>query len=79
MKIISTTNVRKNISDLVHAVREEGSAFLIGRHGQPEAILIKFPTAYRANVGDITNINAYSSSFNFLKDEPDLYSPADIK
>ncbi len=78
MKIISTTNVRKNISELIHAVREEGSSFLIGRHGQPEAVLIKFPTTYRATVSDITNVNAYSTSFDFLKDEPDLYSAADV-
>jgi len=78
MKIISTTSTRKNISDMIEAVRENNSVFLIGRHGTPEAVLLKFPTEYRADVSDSTNINAYSSSFDFLKDEPELYSKADV-
>jgi len=79
MKTLSTTEVRKNISELVDAVRETGRSFLIGRRGQPEAILIKFPAAYRKDVSDITNVNAFSTSFDFLEDEPELYSSADIK
>jgi prevent-host-death family protein len=79
MKTISTTDVRKNISEMVDAVRETGSVFLIGRRGAPEAVLLKFPTEYRTDVSDITNVNAYSGSFDFLRDEPDLYSVADIK
>jgi antitoxin (DNA-binding transcriptional repressor) of toxin-antitoxin stability system len=79
MKTISTTNVRKNISEMIDTVRETDGVFLIGRHGSPEAVLIKFPTNFRTDVSDITNVNAYSTSFDFLKDEPDLYSIADIK
>ena len=77
--IISSTDVRKNISDMIDAVCETGRVFLIGRRGEAEAILLKFPTAYRADVSDITNINAYSSSFDFLDDEPNIYSVADLK
>ena len=79
MKIISTTEVRKNISEMIDSVRETDKVFLIGRRGAPEAVLIKFPTNYRPEVSDITNVNAYSTSFDFLKDEPDLYSVTDIK
>ncbi len=79
MKTISTTNVRKNISEMIDSVRETDKVFLIGRHGSPEAVLIKFPAHFRSDVSDITNVNAYSASFDFLKDEPDLYSIADIK
>jgi len=78
-KTISTTEVRKRISDLIDSVRESGSSFVIGRHGEPEAVLIKFPARYRSDVSDITNINAYSNSFDFLAAEPELYSAADIK
>ena len=77
--IISSTEVRKNISEMIDTVRETGRVFLIGRHGEAEAILLKFPTNYRASASDITNINAYSTSFDFLQDEPDIYSIADIK
>ena len=79
MKIISTTEARKRISDLLDAVVTNSASFVIGRHDAPEAVLVKFPTNYRSDVSDITNINAYSNSFDFLKDEPDIYSLDDIK
>ena len=78
MKTISTTDVRKNISDMIDTVRETGRVFLIGRRGAPEAVLLKFPSEYRKDVSNITNVNAYSASFDFLKDEPDLYSVDDL-
>lgn len=79
MKTISTTEARKNIAKLVDAVREENAVFLLGRRDVPEAVLLKFPSEYRSDVSDITNVNAYSGSFDFLKDEPDLYTVADLK
>ncbi len=79
MKIVSTTDTRKNISDMLDSVISEGANFVIGRHDVPEAVLVKFPTAYRPDVSDIANINTYSNSFDFLKAEPDLYTVADIK
>ncbi len=79
MKIISTTEARKKISNLLDAVTSEGANFVLGRHDAPEAVLVKFPTHFRPNVSDITNINTYSNSFDFLKDEPDLYNESDIK
>ena len=39
--IISSTEVHKNISDMIDAVRETGRVFLIGRRGEAEAILLK--------------------------------------
>ena len=79
MKIISTTEARKRISDLLDAVVTSSASFVIGRHDTPEAVLVKFPTNYRSDVSDITNINSYSNSFDFLKNEPDIYSLDDIK
>jgi len=78
-KIISTTEARKNIAKLIDVVREENAVFLLGRRNIPEAVLLKFPSEYRTEVGDITNINAYSESFDFLKDEPEIYSVTDLK
>ena len=78
MKIISTTEARKRISDLLDAVVTDSASFIIGRHDAPEAVLVKFPTHYRTDINDITNINAYSHSFDFLKDEPDIYSAEDV-
>lgn len=79
IKTISTTHVRENISEIIERVKTRGEVFVFGRRNNPEAVLIKFPDVYNPNFSDITNINAYSGSFDFLKDEPDLYNVSDVK
>jgi len=49
------------------------SGFGVGRSNRNEAILMKYPSHINLKLGEITNINANSASFDFLKDEPDLY------
>lgn len=79
MKTISTTQARKDISKIISMIAEQGNAIAIGRRNNPEALLIKFPKEYSACVNEITNVNAYSDSFSFLADEPDLYTTEDLK
>lgn len=79
MKTITTTNARKQMADIITAVKETGDVFAIGRRNQPEVLVIKFPTEYNSAVNDITNVNTYSESFSFLDNEPELYSVADLK
>ncbi len=79
MKTISTTEARKNIAKLVDMAHNKGGVFAIGRRNKPEAILIGFPREYNEKYDEITNLNAMSKSFDFLKDEPDLYTLADAK
>lgn len=79
MKTISTTEARKNIKKLINYVRETNDTVVIGRRNAMEALLMKFPDAYSNSFDDITNINTYSGSFDFLKDEPDLYNISDLK
>lgn len=79
MKIVTTTNARKNIKNIIDRVKYRGEVFGIGRRNSIDAVVIKFPDVYNAAVNDITNINAYSKSFDFLKDEPDIYSLSDLK
>ena len=79
MKMITTTNIRKQISKVIDTVKETGDVFAIGRRNKPEVLLIKFPSEYNANVDNITNINTYSESFAFLEKEPELYSVEDLK
>jgi len=79
MKVITTTNIRKQISKVVDTVKETGDVFAIGRRNNPEVLLIKFPSEYNADVDNITNINTYSESFAFLEEEPELYSAGDLK
>lgn len=79
IKTISTTKVRANISEIIERVKNRGEVFVFGRRNNPEAVLVKFPDLYNSNFSDITNVNAYSNSFDFLKTEPDLYTASDIK
>jgi hypothetical protein len=60
-------------------VKYRGEAFAIGRRNSIDAVIIAFPSNYNKNLDDITNINANSKSFDFLKDEPDIYELGDLK
>ena len=64
---------------MIDHVKYRGEVFAIGRRNSIDALLIKFPEAYNKNVSEITNIAAYSKSFDFLKDEPEIYSSSDGK
>ncbi|MDO8492024.1 MAG: type II toxin-antitoxin system Phd/YefM family antitoxin [bacterium] len=79
MKTLSISETRKRIKNLVDATKLSGESFVIGRHGRPEVIMIRYPDHFNPALSDITNINAYSTSFDFLKKEPELYSVNDIK
>lgn len=70
---------RKNIKALIDLVRDTGEVISIGRHNNPEAILMKYPRDYNKELNEITNTNASSESFSFLDNEPDLYSKEDMK
>lgn len=79
MKTITITNARKQIAQLINAVRDTGDVFAIGRRHRPEVLLIKFPAEYNEELNDITNVNTYSESFSFLENEPEIYSINDLK
>lgn len=79
MKIVTTTNARKSIGAIVDRVRDTGEVFGIGRRNSVDVIVIPFPEEYRKEMNDITNVNAYSKSFDFLAEEPDTYSVSDLK
>lgn len=79
MTFVTTTKARDSLGKLVSQLAAgESSAFVLGRRDNPEAVLISFPQYFNKEVSDITNVNAYSKSFDFLADEPELYSPADV-
>ncbi len=80
MNIITTTKFRKNISKyLMELITDEKKSFVIGRRDNPEAVVIPFPHFYNKNLSDSTNIAMYGGTFDFLKDEPDLYSAKDTR
>lgn len=73
LQVLSTTHARDILPALIEKVKETSKVFIIGRRNIPEAILMRYPTEYSVNASDIANINAYSNSFDFLNDEPELY------
>ena len=79
MKIVTTTNARKHIKTIIDRVKYHGEVFGIGRRKSIDVVVLKFPDSYNPAVNDITNVNAYSKSFDFLKDEPELYSRTDVR
>ena len=79
MKQLSTTDVRNHISEVIDEVRYKGEVFGIGRRDKIEAVIIKYPEYANKKLNELTNFNANSSSFDFLKDEPDIYSKKDLK
>ncbi len=79
MKVVTTTKARAQLSSLINEVRYGNTSIGIGRRNKIEAIIIKCPDSINAPVGESTLLNAYGGSFDFLKDEPDLYSKNDLK
>ena len=79
MKIISTTEARKDISNIINQVRSENRVFGVGRRNKVEVLLVKYPDYHNPKLSEMTNLNANSNSFDWLADEPNLYSLADLK
>jgi antitoxin (DNA-binding transcriptional repressor) of toxin-antitoxin stability system len=79
IKTLSTTEVREKISDVIDVVLSSGTPIVVGRRNVPEVVLVPFPRAFNGTLSEMTNINAYSKSFDFLSEEPELYSREDIK
>ncbi len=79
MQVLTTTAARKNISAIIDRVKMHGEVFGIGRRHSIDALIIQFPHTYNKDLNEITNINALSHSFDFLAEEPELYSISDLK
>lgn len=79
IKFVSTTSIRKNISGIVNKVKYLDDVYAIGRRDKIEALIIKFPENLNADLSEITNVNANSSSFKFLEDEPEIYTIQDLR
>ncbi len=78
MKTISTTNARKSLSAIIDSVKTTKRPIAIGRHNKPEVLIVPVPS-YNPELSDVTNLAMFGGAFDFLWDEPDLYSRKDIK
>lgn len=71
--------MRSHISEVIDEVRYNNQVFGVGRRDRIEVLIMKYPENLNKKLSDLTNLNANSSSFDFLKDEPDFYSVDDLK
>ena len=78
MKVITTTVARKYIGKIVDSVKSTGRPVAIGRRNKAEVMVVRAPQ-YNPALSDVLNLAAVSGSFDFLYDEPDIYSDADVK
>lgn len=69
---------RKRISEIVETVKMTGRPIAIGRRNKPEVLVVRF-APYNPELSDVTNLNALGDTFDFLWDEPDLYSERNVK
>lgn len=90
IKTISAMQARQNLGSVINSVSLRGDEYIIERAGKPMAVIISIEKFYEMNPKNlydiemsehlpITEINAQSGGFDFLKDEPDIYSIEDLK
>lgn len=78
MNVITTTTARKHLSQLIGAVHRTRRSIAIGKRNKAEVLLIRFPDSTNMTLGETTNMNQYGGGFDFLEDEPNLYSREDL-
>jgi len=77
MKKLSTTKVREKIKEVLEFV-SEGNVVALERYGLPQALIIKYPEEIQSDLPDSTLLSQYGGAFDWLKDEPDLYTESDV-
>jgi PHD/YefM family antitoxin component YafN of YafNO toxin-antitoxin module len=77
MKHYTTTEARKHLSEIVSQVRYQKIIVSIGRRDEEEVLVI--PKVTLDESLPISEMNAQSESFQFLEDEPDIYSMKDLQ
>lgn len=73
----NTPDARKHLNDIVNKVKYQKIIISLGRRNKGEVLIVPMPEL--DEFLPITTINANSPSFNFLEDEPDIYSVKDLK
>lgn len=77
MRIVTVTEGRKQLGELIDLVKYQHCVIALGKNGKADVLLVAMPQP--GPDVPITAINAASASFAFLADEPDLYSVTDLK
>ena len=78
MRHYSTTEARKHFSEIIEQVHYLKVIVSVGRHGEKEVLIVPKPEIDNDDL-PISSVNAASVSFQFLEEEPDIYSFNDLK
>ncbi|MBI5793839.1 type II toxin-antitoxin system Phd/YefM family antitoxin [Candidatus Uhrbacteria bacterium] len=78
MNVITTTSARQHLSQLIGAVHRTRRSIAIGKRNKAEVLLIRFPDSTNLMLDEMTNMNQYGGGFDFLEDEPDIYTRRDL-
>lgn len=73
----TTSEARKHFSEIVTRVKYEKIIIAIGRRKKEEVLIVPAPELDQEI--PVSQMNAASASFDFLKEEPDIYTFSDIK
>ena len=73
----SMAEARKHFSEIVNRVKYEKIIIAVGHCNKDDVLIVPKPE-FEEEI-PVSRINAASPSFDFLKDESDLYSLKDIK
>lgn len=77
MHVLSTTDARKKMSDVVDEVSQKGAPVFLTRNNKLEAILRR-PTAEEIETYELMWLAQQEGNFDFLDGEPDLYTVDDL-
>jgi hypothetical protein len=77
MRVVTVTEGRKQLGELINLVKYQHRVIALGKNGQADALLVAMPPMESET--PVTDINAASGSFHFLAEEPDLYTVDDLK
>jgi hypothetical protein len=76
MQTISTTIARTQLGEIINKVKYQKTIIALGRNNKAEVLITPLPEDLDIPISDI---NTQSPSFDFLKDEEDLYDKNDLK
>ena len=78
MDIYSITDARKKLGELIKQVKYGKRTIALGQHGKAEVFLVALPQEGDDTI-NLAELAQASGSFDFLLEEPDLYSREDLK
>lgn len=77
MRHYTTTEARKHLGEIVNQVKYQKIIISIGRRDEEEVLMV--PKVTLDESLPMSEMNAQSASFQFLEEEPDIYSLKDLK